>query len=169
MPRPLRTEIAALLAGLFASFAVLAQELPPVLAPEGAPLAQPDAVDRWLAEVRAQRQARDERRQAAKEAWDARRRWIDPWAAAQQEAREKQAQRRHDALIEHIERDREAFRNWIPWGFHGNPWQGSTADLPAQMPQSTGTDAAGVAENASPSPSTYPLPGWDNRWYFRGF
>jgi hypothetical protein len=100
---------------------------------------------------------------------DARRRWIDPWGAAQKEAREMESQRRREAFREQIERDRQAFRNQIPWLFELDPWREDNSQPPAQLPPSLGTDSPGVAEQAAPSSSPYPLPGWDNRWYYRGF
>jgi hypothetical protein len=161
--------ITALSAALLAAFAVSAQEppLPPLATDIFA--AEPEPVRRWLDEVKAQRRAREERRRAAKEAMDARRRWIDPWGAAQQQAREQEIQRRHEALMEHIERDRKTFRNQVPWGFLYSPWESETTTPPAEIPPSAGTDSSGMAGQAAPNTSPYPLPGWDNRWYYRGF
>jgi hypothetical protein len=130
--------------------------------------AEPDATHPWLDDVRAQRQAWEERRRASKEAMDARRRWIDPWGAAQQEAREKETQRRREARREQIEREREAFRDLPPWGPQPGLWyEDSPVSGLEPPPAEPGTDAAKTPE---PSPSSrYPLPGWDNRWYYRGY
>jgi len=139
------------------AFPVAAQ--PPLPFPaDGMPLAEPEPVRRWLDEVRAQRQIRQERRRAAQET----RRRIDPWGAARQEIREREVQRRHDAFLEHIERDRETFRNQ-------GPWQEGTAGISATPSQPLTNTAAGGSGQASPRALTYPLPGWDNRWYYRGF
>jgi hypothetical protein len=121
-------------------------------------------VDQWLDEVRTQRRAWEERRRAAKDAADARRRRIDPWGAAQQEAREQESKRRRDAFRETIEREREAFRNSGPWAMQPTPRQES----PPQLPTANDPTAPG-GENASPPEPYPPLPGWDNRWYYRGF
>lgn len=133
------------------------------------PAAEPEPVRQWLDEVRAQRQAREERRRADKEVRDARRRWIDPWGAAQQEAREQETRRRRNAFFEHIERDREALRNQVPWGFPRDPWQEEATGSQAETPLSTPADATGVSRQPVPNPSPYPPTGWDNRWYYRGF
>jgi hypothetical protein len=135
--------------------------------------AEPEPLREWLDEVRAQRRAWEERRQAAREAMDARRRWIDPWGAAKKEAREKETQRRREALREHIEREREAFRgNSRPWGMRPDPLQEappSESGEPSRdtAPQQGDPDAdVGISAPDSPYP---PLPGWDNRWYYRGY
>lgn len=99
--------------------------------------------DQWLDAVRAQRQAWEERRRAAREATDARRRLHSPRA----EALHQEQQRRHDAFLGQIERDREYFLGQGPW----------------QTPPAAANPEAAPA---SPNPS---LPGWDNRWYFRGY
>ncbi len=157
--------IVALCVGLFTAFPVAAQ--PPLPLPiDSIPAAEPEPIRRWLDEVRAQRQIRQERRRVAKEARDARRRWIDPWGAARQELREQETQRRHDAFLEHIKRDREAFRNQVPWRFRQSPWQEETSGPPTTSPQSP-TEETTRASGQTASP--YPLPGWNNRWYYRGF
>jgi len=119
-------------------------------------------MSQWLDEVRAQRRAWEERRRVAKEAIDARRRWIDPWGAAQKDAMKQEVQRRRDAFREKIERDREAFRSYRPWSAEPAPWH---EELPPQG------ENQGLPEGASQLPEAPypPLPGWDNRWYFRGF
>jgi hypothetical protein len=155
----------ALCSGLLIVVSVSAQE--PPAPPAGA--SPPEPISEWLAEVRAQRQASEDRRRAQKEAMDAHRRWIDPWGAAQKEARDQATQRRHEAFMEHIERDRQAFRNLAPWRFEPDPWQEDTSRSTAEPPPSRGTDAAGIAGKTPPSASPYSLPGWDNLWYYRGF
>jgi hypothetical protein len=114
--------------------------------------------------VRTQRRAWEERRRAAKDAADARRRRIDPWGAAQQDAREQETKRRRDAFRETIEREREAFRNSGPWAMQPAPRQ----DSPPQPPTANDPTTPG-AQNAAPPEPYPPLPGWDNRWYYRGF
>ena len=152
---------------------MMAQEpAPPPPVPMMPAPSEPEGVQQWLDEVRAQRRVREERRRAAKEARDARRRLLDPWGAAQQEAREKQQQLRRDAFMEEIDRKREAFRNRAPWGPRPAPWQEMPKDSspgePAEEIEST-IGAPGVEGQAPTAPPYPPLPGWDNRWYYRGY
>lgn len=154
-----------------ATTAVWAQEpsaaAPPnAFPPSGTLPAKPQQPHEWLGEVREQRRAWEERRQAAKEAMDARRRWIDPWGAAQQEARQQEAERRREAFREKIEREREMFRSQAPWGtIHGRRFE-----EPIGRGQGAVAPPAGGAEGASPEQSGTPSPpGWDNRWYYRGY
>jgi hypothetical protein len=136
--------------------------------PPGEPVsAQPggytDPVDQWLEEVKAQRRAREERRRAAREAIIARRRLTDPWGAAHQEAHEQESQRRHDVMMEQIERDREAFREQGPWQTPGPMDQPPASPTPgAPAPE------AGDAQPPAAAPA-YPPSGWNNRWYYRGY
>jgi hypothetical protein len=125
----------------------------------------------WLDEVRAQRRAWEERRRAAKEAIDARRRWINPWGAAQKEAREKENQRRREAFMEHIEREREAFRSGAPWGSAPGPWEEAPqTDKVPHMPGPPESRGPEGSDEVPTGPSPYPQPpGWDNRWYYRGY
>jgi len=169
MFRQTRRPIAILLAGLLAALSVAAQESTSTLTTAGTSPAGPEPLHQWLDEVRAQRQIREERRRAAKEAMDAHRRWIDPWGTAQKEVREQENQRRRKAFMEHIERDRETLRNQIPWRFEPGPWQQETHPLPAQPPSSPGADALDITGQTASSASPFALPGWDNRWYYRGY
>lgn len=106
----------------------------------------------WLDEVRAQRQARETRREEARKAMDARHRLIDPWGAAQQEAREREIDLRRQATRERIEQEREQFWSRRPpiTAFpepnqpYLPPWQ-PTVPLAAEPP------------------------GWDNLWYYQGY
>jgi hypothetical protein len=128
-------------------------------------------MNQWLDEVRAQRQAWEERRRAAKEVINARRREIDPWGAAKQEAWEEENQRRREAFLQRIEREREVFRSQAPWGTAQTPWQDKPPDQdsrPEAMPQGHETvqDPTSKRDPYSPYPM---LPGWDNRWYYRGY
>jgi hypothetical protein len=149
---------------------------------EGAAGVYADPMDEWLEEVKAQRRAWEERRRAAKETMNARRRLTDPWGAAQQEARDKELQRRHDAMIEQFERDREAFRNQVPWP--SSPSRRDQGPAPAAGQSAPAADASAPIQeriDAPPPPaperapqnaansSTYPPSGWDNRWYYRGY
>ena len=122
-----------------------------------------DPVDQWLAEVKAQRKAREERRRATREAINARRRLTDPWGAAHQESHEKESQRRRDAMMEQIDREREAFRDQGPWQLPSPMDQG-----PPPPPASGAASEAGDGEPPSAVP-TYPPSGWNNRWYYRGY
>jgi len=163
MSRRSTRPIAVLCIGLLTTFPIAAQT-PPPFPTDCMPTAEPEPVRRWLDEVRAQRQKiRQERRRAVHEA----RRRIDPWGAARQERREQETQRRHDTFLEHIERDREAFRNQGPWQLRQVPRQGEAPRFSAPQPP---TDAAaGASAQTPPRMPTYPPPGWDNRWYYRGF
>ena len=165
---PRRSSIFVLLAGLLAAFSVAPQEPPPPPSVP-APIAEPEPFRQWLDEVRAQRHAREARRRADKEARNARRRWIDPWGAALQEAREQESLRRRQELIEHVERDREEFRKRVPWRFRPNPWQERADRSPAETPPPEDAEAASAIPPGEPHASSYPLPGWDNLWYYRGF
>jgi hypothetical protein len=142
---------------------------PPPMMPSPA---EPEGTQEWLDEVRAQRRAWEERRRAAREAMDARRRLIDPWGAAQQEAREKRHRLRRDAFLDKIDREREAFRSRVPWASQqpsrqetprsSPPPQRSAESEPGESPK----EAGALSPPATPYP---PLPGWDNRWYYRGY
>lgn len=115
-----------------------------------------DTGDQWLDAVRAQRQAWEDRRRATRDAFDARRRQHDPWGALQLESREQQYQQRREAFLDRIEQDRELFRNQGPWRTPAVPEPPDADALPDINP----VDA----------PIHYPpLPGWDNRWYYRGY
>jgi hypothetical protein len=174
---------ASLLMGLFALIPPLLGAPSPLAAgeptapqPNSAPPsmpAQPEPMREWLEEVRAQRRAWEERRKAAKEAMDARRRWIDPWGAAQKEAREKENRRRREAFMEHIERERESFRGAAPpWGGVPDHWTETPRAETMTAPRDPPDDLKGPADPlapAEPEPRYPPLPGWDNRWYYRGY
>ena len=159
---------------VFAVPAAPAQE--PVMPPPPRPMlpapTEPEGVQQWLDEVRAQRRAREERRRAAKEARDARRRLIDPWGAAQMEARAEQHKRRRDAFREEIDRKREALRSQAPWATPPSRWPEAPKESTALE---SSTDSGTVPEPLEPeepgnSRHPYlPLPGWDNRWYYRGY
>jgi hypothetical protein len=141
-----------------------------------------DPMRQWLDEVRAQRQAWEARRQAAKDAVNARRRLNDPWGAAEHEAREKESQRRRDAVLERAERDRDAFLGQPPWE-NANLWEsGPPPPLPGQRttPEASPQPDAVGSNNPAPSPAQtpgeqrgdpapYSPSGWDNRWYYRGY
>ena len=114
MVQRFRRQIAVLWVGLLAACPLSGHE-PPQTTTGSVPM-EPATVSPWLDEVRAQRRAREERRRAAKEAMDARRRWIDPWGAAQQEAREQEVQRRRGAFLEQIEREPGGISQSSPLG-----------------------------------------------------
>jgi len=165
-------------AGLLATWPIGAQDAPstsnpmPSPSPVGAMPPAPEPVPQWLDEVRAQRQAREERRRAAKEAMGARRRWLDPWGAAQQEAWEQETQRRRDAFMEKVERDRKAFRSHSPWGPPHNPWRDEAPALgpgPEFRSPSSPDTAEAAGQAVTPAEPYPPLHGWDNRWYYRGY
>ena len=163
-----RRLMTALSVGLLAASHLVAQEPPaPPLSAGTVPM-ETEPVHRWLDEVRA-RQGREERRRAVKEAMDARRRWINPWGAAQQEAREQEVQRRRNAFQERIERERDAFHYQNPWGPQHNSWQDETTAPGPNFPEAPEADNPGPPEQPLPPPSPYALPGWDNHWYYRSY
>lgn len=130
-----------------------AQETDPAEADEAqAQYPNPSPRPQWLDEVRAQRRAWEGRREETRKALDARHRWIDPWGAAQREAREREIEQRRQAFQERIEQEREQFRA-------GRPPLGS-------YPQPLVPPAPGP--QTSPPPALEPQ-GWDNRWYYQGY
>lgn len=180
-----------LVAAVGVGSATVARGEDPTVQPDSA-LQQPrqaedfaDPMRQWLDEVKAQRQAWEARRQAAKEAANARRRLTDPWGAAQQEARDKDNQRRRDAMRDQVERDREMFLN--QWSWQGsNRWE---PDLPPPAhspnvapelspiapesmtlnPPRSAQDLAQDPTQHSDESSAYSPSGWNNRWYYRGY
>jgi len=122
-----------------------------------------DPIEQWLGEVKAQRRAWEERRRATREAINARRRLSDPWGAAHLESHEKESQRRRDAMMEQIERDRETFREEGPWQLP-SPMD----ERPPPPPAAAVPPGAGDSQSPAAAPS-YPPSGWDNRWYYRGY
>jgi hypothetical protein len=148
-----------------------------------APLATP-----WLNEVRAQRHAWEERRKAVREDFEARRRINDPWGAAQKEAWADEVERRRDARRQHLDQERERFRDLGPshpptvWPdltdpqnpFTGPPGQFST---PSTEAKGDGTRApvgeppvGGIVyPPGAPPTAPYSPQDWDNLWYYRGY
>jgi len=125
---------------------------PPITVPSTQPgalptdTATPDTP--WLAEVRAQRQAAEARHQANRAAFAARRRALDPWGAAQHEAREEAFERRREAR----RGQREQARGPLP--------------APGTPPGTPDTSTA----RANPDPGRgTPPQDWNNLWYFRGY
>lgn len=116
----------------------------------------------WLDEVRAQRRAWEERRDAARSAFEARRRAHNPWGAAQQEAWDAEVQRRRAARIERMDQEHDRFRNLGP-GRAPFLWP---LDPPFAPELGAGPDPPPVTP---PGESLFVPPGWDNHWYFRGF
>jgi hypothetical protein len=122
----------------------------------------------WLDEVRAQRQAWEDRRESARSAFEARRRANNPRAAAQQEAWEEDVRRRRAARLEWMDQERERFRQLgpavpplsEPWTW---PWP---KDPPGSLESAPG---ATFVSPVAPEESLFVPPGWDNHWYFRGF
>jgi hypothetical protein len=132
-------------------------------APPAPVYGEPLPLEPWLDEVRAQRQAWETKREAARDAFEARRRANNPRAAAQQEAWEEEVRRRRAARLERMDQERELFRSLgpsqmpFPW-----PWTSGFSALP---------DTA-TGHSAPATPGDKPMfapPGWDNHWYFRGF
>jgi len=105
--------------------------------------------DQWLDAVRAQRRSWEDRRRASREAMEAHRRQLSSRAEVQSESRHLEQQRRHEAFLEQIERDRDLFRSQGPWQTQAPPALPDTMEIP--------------------NPSHPHLTGWDNRWYFRGY
>ena len=126
---------------------------PIAVAPENSSIPSGARMPQWLDEVRAQRQAWETRRDATRQAMDARRRWVDPWGAAQHEAREREVEQRRQANRDRIELERQFFRSQ-------RPPLGPYPEVPPP-PSPTAWE-----------PPAPPLPepaGWDNRWYYQGF
>ncbi|MBK1719814.1 hypothetical protein [Thiocystis violacea] len=123
-------------------------------APVGQP--HPDGPDPWLDEVRAQREAWEAERAAARAIHEQRRRINHPRGAARQEAWEEDVRRRRAERQERIERDRELFRDLGP------------GPLPIPMPVDPRSPEE-QAERARPGGPAVTPPGWNNLWYFRGF
>lgn len=154
--------------------------------PEGAP----DPSTRWLNEVRAQRQAWEERRKANRDAFEARRRVVDPRGSAHHEAWEEEVERRREARRQHREQERELFRSLGPseplalWPETTDP-EGRYATITPPAPGHPPGDRV-TAEGVSPAPGEPAGPGtiyppgvpprapyspqdWDNLWYYRGY
>jgi hypothetical protein len=109
-------------------------------------LAQPPVpAPRWLDDVRAQRHALQEMRQA------------------RQDARKDEFLRRRQEIRDMLETERRLFRN------HG-PWLEPMA--PSPLPPFLEHQDSGLAgrddDNSHPHP-LYPPPGWDNGWYYKGW
>lgn len=151
----------------------------------------PTALDpgtRWLDEVRAQREAWEERRKASREAFEARRRVAAPWGAAQHEAWEDEVERRREARRLHREEERELFRalgpsqpppplpeGMEPQGTYPVP-AAPSADV--RDPATADRTPSGFAEPqlpgivyppGAPPRGPYSPQDWDNLWYYRGY
>lgn len=169
------------------SIAALAQESPSVTAGSDTPSAvTPGSThpeNRWLEEVRAQRRAWEERRQAARDTFEARRRLNDPRGAAHQEAWEEDVRRRRETRMQRMEQDREFFRGLrqppLPWYQSQGPASGPTRQVPEWRPDrpsdspspgtgdpSTGTD---FYPPGAPQAGPFSPEHWDNLWYYRGY
>lgn len=153
--RAMRTARAGLLIALCAWVYAYADDgretpLPQAADAEGEAIGRPAP---WLDEVRAQRQASEARREATRKAMDTHRRWIDPWGAAQREAREREIGQRRQATRERIEQEREQLRARRP--------------PIAPFPEIPPPPVPPWGEPQEPF-GTEP-PGWDNRWYYQGY
>jgi hypothetical protein len=166
----------------------LAQDPSAAFPAHGAPPADRRSLSRsetpWLDEVRTQRQAWEDRRQATRDAFEASRRLADPQGAAHQEAWEEDVRRRREAHKQHMVQDRQRFR---VLGQPSQPWYAS--QNPARAPDTTGTDrgersdqptvphpdtrsldTATVFDPPAASPADPHAPQiWDNSWYYRGY
>ena len=147
-----RALLACLLGWMLApSFATPEPGMPPPI-----DLGAPDGVPPWLDEVRAQREAWEARREAARERHEQRRRLANPRGAAQQDAWEEDLRRRRAERREHIEQERERF--------HGS-WPSQMWPLIQDDPSDTDEHT----ETTPTHPSAFTPPGWNNLWYFRGY
>jgi hypothetical protein len=124
---------------------------PNLTAPASRPTRQPPAsqppvsAPRWLDDVRAQRQALQQMRQA------------------QQEARKDEFLRRRQEIRDMMENDRRLFRNYGPW---------LEPMAPSPLPSFLEHQDHGLANRADDSSHAHPLyppPGWDNGWYYNGW
>lgn len=145
---------------------ILAEDIEESTAPSQAPDPMDDPALPWLDEVRAQRRAVEERRKAAREAIDARRRLSDPWGAAQKDAREDDLRRRRQAHLERMEQEREMIRGQAP-AQPPAPWP-AIPDPPPPPGPAAGDNPLGPAY-PTPPPAPFAPPGWDNYWYYRGY
>ena len=134
----------------------------------------------WLDEVRAQRQAAEERHLANRDAFAARRR-TTAWGATRHDARELEVQRRRTARKQRIEEDRERFRTLgaaypSPWTIPESPQAVTGTDQPAPTAAATQpetpADPTGAFSRVPPPPASagHNTPqDWDNLWYYRGY
>ena len=113
--------------------------------------------DPWLDAVRAQRRAWEERRQANRDFLDGYRP-SGPRVSGYGDSHHEEYQRRREALRERIARDRELFFNQVPW-----------QTVPTPEPPKGEGETNNPAAPPLPPPPYPPLPGWDNRWYYRGY
>jgi len=157
--------------------------------PGGAAGSAAPRVTPWLDEVRAPRRAGEERRKAAREAFEARHRATDPWGAAQHGAWEDEADRRREARRQQMEEEREHFRSLGPVAHPLPPWPDpldpqkpfSPQPAPGSVPSEQGKgENAGAQFGEPPGGGLVYPPGapprgpyspqdWDNLWYYRGY
>lgn len=168
--------------GAAALAADVAVPSPPVAGtPEQGPLQPPHTP--WLDEVRRQRKAWEERRQSAREAFDARRRRQDPRGAAQQQVWKDDIRRRREARREQMEQEREYYRNLPP--YQDPPWVAPADPSISPLPTAPGLTREPIAPDTDAGPNRDPAafgiippaepaaphtpPNWDNLWYYRGY
>lgn len=125
----------------------------PVTTGEHAMPSTPESVSPWIDAVRAQRQAWEARRNAAREDFETRRRINLPHSAARQETWEQDLRLRRATRRGRIEHNRERLRNLTP----------------GQPPMNAPGHSAPSGETTADSGPPFAPPGWDNHWYFRGF
>ncbi|HCS92867.1 MAG: hypothetical protein N838_12915 [Thiohalocapsa sp. PB-PSB1] len=151
--------LAVMLCMLALPWLVSAQETPRRMeaSPE-LPTPSSGSVPRWLEEVRAQRRALQQQRRVQHKA---RRRAIDPQGSAKQEARREAFLRRRQQTLEKMDQDRRLFMNQYPW-----------TQLEAAVPlfePPTHADKPPMGSAPDDHGASYPLPDWNNGWYYRGW
>ena len=110
----------------------------------------------WMDEVRAQREAWEARRDAARQAHEARLRLNNPRGAAQRDAWTEELRQRRQERQEWIDQERSRFRPPAPGPFS------ALGTTPTEKPPAT----PGAAPRGEP---LFPPPGWNNLWYFRSY
>ncbi|MBB1125099.1 hypothetical protein [Thiospirillum jenense] len=154
--------------------------IPAALPPPAAPVPSPppsnaplEFPDHWLDEVRIQRDALAQQRQALH---DERRRRREQWNQAQaqrlQSAHAQRRQQLHERLDEdYLLRNHPLYGGYIPW------LRETPSGLSAPLSEATApfdgknTTLSPAADSALTAPVPYPPapPGWDKGWYYRGW
>jgi hypothetical protein len=112
------------------------------------PSSAPSAEAIWLDEVKAQREAWEHRRHAAKEAAEMRRRHLDPWGSARLDAQERSSEARRQQARQHIEQQRQSAE--------------AQMDANRQAMDKFWREREQLLQGYRPN-------GWNNPWYYRGY
>jgi len=131
----------------------LADESGAALTAPGSDGARPPEEMRWLDEVRAQREAWEARRKAAKAQSDAHLRMLDPIGAAHIEEREKESERMREAVRERAEQQRHAMEQ---------EREARRQELEQWLDQRRTMPYPYTPYDLAPSE-------WNNPWFYRGY